>query len=98
MGLSTYRSCTFAEKRAVLRTFWSRRVAESEKVERAAREYGPYAMVMVSIITVELAVIAAALFATGSPWSWLAGVAALASGISVLWTRDRQRAITMESA
>lgn len=93
VGLVTYRSCTFAEKRAVLRVFWSRRSAESDKVHRAAQEYGPYALVMVAVIFAELVVIAVALFALGSAWSWLALLAAGLAGLSTWWTRVCERAM-----
>ncbi len=93
MGLTTYRDCSFSEKRRVLRVFWSRRADESDKIHQAAREYGPYALAMVYVITLELAVIAAALFAAASPWSWVVAVATLLSGVAVLITRDRRRAL-----
>ncbi|MBU6516153.1 MAG: hypothetical protein KGQ78_09695 [Acidobacteria bacterium] len=94
MGLATYRSCTFTEKRAVLRTFWSQRTASSDKVVRAAQEYGPYAFVMVAVICAELILLAVALFAVGSVWAWLAVAATLLAGASTWWARRCQRAIT----
>ena len=92
MGLATYRSCTFSEKRAVLRAFWSRRVAESDKVNQAAREYGPYALVMVSVICVEFALIAIVLFRAGSSWAWPALAATVLAGASTVRARDCRRA------
>ncbi len=91
MGLETYRSCSAAEKRLVLATFWSRKPSESDKVLQAAREYGPYDVVMVGLISLELGVIAAALFASGSAWAWFAGAATLAGAICTLLARDRRR-------
>ena len=84
MGLATYHACTFAEKRDVLRTFWSRHDEGSAKVREAAREYGPYALVMVSVITVELAVICAVLFTHMSAWAWPCAAATLLGAVS-LW-------------
>jgi hypothetical protein len=75
MRLATYQSCTFAEKRAVLRTFWSIREDESDKVNLAAREYGPYALAMVAIIAIELAIISSVLVARGNAWAWAAFIA-----------------------
>jgi len=82
MRLATYQSCSFAEKRAVLRTFWSNREDESDKVNRAAREYGPYALAMVAIIAMELAVISSVLWARGSSWAWVAFLAT----VFALWS------------
>ena len=92
MGLATYRSCTFSEKRAVLRAFWSRRVAESDKVNQAAREYGPYALAMVSVIWAELALIAIVLFGVGNPWAWMALAATVLAGASTVRARSCHRA------
>jgi hypothetical protein len=73
--LATYQSCSFSEKRAVLRAFWSNREDESDKVNLAAREYGPYALAMVAVIAMEFAVISSVLGARGSAWAWAAFVA-----------------------
>ena len=93
VGLATYRRCTFSEKRAVLRVFWSRRESDSDTVNEAAREYGPYALVMVVVIAIELAVIAAVLFNRGNVWAWPAVAATVFAVVSVvdagLSTRDR---------
>ncbi len=94
MALETYRSCSFAEKRRVLRAFWTRRGDPSERVLRAAREYGPYALVMVGITAVELGVITAALAAVDSPWTWVSALATLADLAAVLWTSTCRKTIS----
>ena len=86
VGLATYQACTFAEKRDVLRIFWSRRDEGSDKVRDAAREYGPYALVMVAVITVELAIITAALLTDANAWAWLAAPLTLLGALSTWWT------------
>jgi len=91
MALTTYNTCSFSEKRDVLRTFWSARDHESEKINTAAREYGPYALALIVIITVELAIISALLVALASGWSWIATAATVLSLWSVWWTRQCQR-------
>jgi len=93
VGLATYQSCTFTEKRSVLRTFWSQHEAESEKVIQAAREYGPYAFVMVAIITLELVVLSVALLAANSEWAWLAMPATVLAGVSTWWAGVCRRTI-----
>lgn len=86
MGLSTYNSCTFHEKRAVLRTFWSGRADESEKINLAAREYSPFALGLVAIITFELIVIAGLLVARANGWAWVATSATVLAVWSLWWT------------
>jgi hypothetical protein len=90
--LATYQSCSFTEKRAVLRTFWTSHEDESDKVNRAAHEYGPYALAMVALITVELVIISSVLLARGSGWAWFA-LGATAFALWSLWrTHVCQRA------
>lgn len=97
VGLSAYQSCTFSEKRAVLRTFWSQHEGESDKVVQAAREYGPYALAMVVVINVELVVIFVALLRASSAWAWLGVVAAILVGVSLWWTLVCLRAMRSPS-
>ena len=77
----------------MLRTFWSHHAAESDKVTQAAREYGSYALAMVAVICVELALITAALVAIGSAWAWLAVGATVLAGASTWRARVYQRAM-----
>lgn len=93
MGLSNYQSCSYGEKRAVLRTFWGIRPDQSDKVNRAASEYGPYALAMVAVITLELAIISMVLFVDGSGWAWLATVATALALWSLWRTRVCHQAI-----
>ncbi len=94
VGLTTYRRCTFSEKRAVLRVFWSRRACDNDTVNEAAREYGPYALAMVGVIAVELAGIATVLAANANVWAWPATVVTALAVLCVWWTRVCLRAIT----
>ena len=86
MRLATYNSCTFNEKRAVLRTFWSGRSNESEKINLAAREYGPYALGLVAIISFEMLIIAALLIARANGWAWVATASSVLALWSLWWT------------
>jgi hypothetical protein len=88
--LSAYHSCTFREKRAVLGAFWSGRIDPSEKVNEAAREYGPYAVAMIAVISFELLVISVALFVAGSWWSWVGVGATILTLWCAWWTRTCQ--------
>ncbi len=91
MALTTYNSCSFSEKRDVLRTFWSTRLHESDKINVAAREYGPYALALVVIIAVELIIISALLVDLASGWAWMATAASVLSLWSVWWTVQCRR-------
>jgi len=94
MGLVTYNSCSLNEKRAVLRAFWSSRAHQSEKINQAAREYGPYAFWFVAIITVELFVIAALLVLRANGWAWVATAATVLALWSLWWTRQCRRRVS----
>lgn len=98
MGLATYKSCSFNEKRAVLRTFWSCRAHETEKINQAAREYGPYALGLVVVITVELAVIAALLVARANGWAWVATTATVLALWSLWWTLQCRHRVSGRTA
>lgn len=91
--LVTYRRCTFSEKRAVLGVFWARRESDNDTVNEAAREYGPYALAMVVVIAVELAVIAAVLLNKDNVWAWPAVAVTGLAVVCVWWTRVCQRTI-----
>ena len=91
MALATYNSCSFNEKRAVLRTFWSGRAHQSDKINQAAREYGPYALWLVVIITIELLIIAALLVARTNGWAWVATAATVLALWSLWWTIQCRR-------
>lgn len=96
--LATYNSCTFNEKRAVLRTFWSGHTDESEKINLAAREYGPYALGLVAIISIELIIIAVLLTARANGWAWVATASTVLALWSLWWTVVCRRRINAASA
>lgn len=91
VGLATYQSCSFAEKRAVLQAFWTGRSNESDKINSAAREYGPYAYAMVAVISAELVLITVVLAVRSSAWMWAVAAATALSLWSLWWTRVRHR-------
>ncbi len=71
----------------MLGAFWTGRASSSEKVNEAAREYGPYALAMIAVISAELALISAFLLASGSWWMWLGAAATVLALWSLRWTR-----------
>jgi len=93
MALGTYRSCSFNEKRAVWRVFWSGRRGESSRINQAAREYAPYALSLIVTISVEMVVIAVLLDARASGWSWLGSASAVLSLWCAGWTEMCRRRI-----
>jgi hypothetical protein len=52
--LTTYRSCSWREKRVVFREFWSGRGGGDARLIRAAVEYGRVAVPLVASIAIEL--------------------------------------------
>lgn len=96
MSLATYHSCSFREKRAVLATFWGVTADPSDKINAAAREYGPYALAMVAVIAAELTAITVVLIAVDSGWVWAGGAATVLALVSLrrTWTCQRASART----
>jgi hypothetical protein len=71
VDLDAYRSCSFGEKRQVLSVFWRSEATDSPKIQRAAAQYGPWAVGFLFVIVVELAVLLVALVATGHLVGWV---------------------------
>ncbi len=93
MALTTYRECSGAEKRAALRVFWTRRPDPSAKVNDAAREYAPYAFVLVGVVVLELSVIAVELVARATTGAWAAAAAAVLAWWGLSWTVTCRRLV-----
>ncbi len=79
--LDVYRSCSREEKREVLGTFWRAKGADSPRAERAAEQYGAYAIIYVGAIALELLVVIIAGFDHAHVVGWLA----LGAEVFVLW-------------
>jgi hypothetical protein len=69
VGLTTYQRCAYTGERAVLRAIWSRNEGETDNVVQAARDDGPFALVMVALTTVEFVVISIALLTASNRWA-----------------------------
>jgi Flp pilus assembly protein TadB len=91
--LDVYLSCSFREKREVLDAFWRTKVNPSERINQAAVQYGPWAIICIAIVVLELAVLIALLGAHGSPWVWAAGLVEAAVILSLWWAMVRYRAL-----
>ena len=74
MSLNAYQACSFSEKRQVLSVFWQSKPSPSDKVERAAAQYGPWAVGLLAVIVLELLILLIVLVAMGHPVGWIAVV------------------------
>lgn len=54
MKLDVYRGCSRQEKREVLEAFWRTRTRPSGRIREAAYQYGPYAVVCLVAVALEL--------------------------------------------
>jgi hypothetical protein len=84
MKLDVYRSCSWSEKREVLEAFWRSSSHASAKIDEAALQYGPLAILSLGVVVVELALIVGVTLGRGYAWGWL-GVAFEAVVIASLW-------------
>ena len=84
MKLDIYSSCSWSEKREVLDAFWRSGDHASAKIDEAALQYGPLAILSLVIVVLELALIVAVTLGRGYAWGWLA-VASEAVVIASLW-------------
>ncbi len=79
-SLRAYRACSWAEKRTILSFYWSTREAPSPALDRAAREYAPWATLLASAIWLELLFVT--FYFVGRQSNW----AAVGSTATSLWT------------
>jgi hypothetical protein len=91
--LDVYLSCSFKEKREVLDAFWRSKVNPSERINQAAIQYGPWAIICIAVVVVELALLIAVLSGHASPWVWAAVVTEAAVVVSLWWALVRYRAL-----
>jgi hypothetical protein len=96
MGLSIYRSCSWQEKRQVLDVFWRPKIHASSKINMAALEYGPYAILCILVIALELVPVIVYAVDRGNAWGWLAVIAEALTLLSLWWAYTRNRNIKAE--
>ena len=83
--LEAYRSCSWREKRDVLKVFWRGKPSPDETLNTAAIEYGCFAIILVAAIGLELLPIYIVSISRG----YLPGELAIASEIIVTWALVR---------
>lgn len=81
MKLDVYRSCSFSEKREVLGTFWRGQAPASEKIAHGAEQYGPWALLALIVIALELVALLVFVVVHGHPAGWFL----LLPGLLVGW-------------
>jgi uncharacterized membrane protein YkgB len=91
--LDVYRSCSRQEKGQVLDTFWRRNVDSSERIHRAAVQYGPYAVICLVAVALELGVIISLAMSRASIIGAIAIVLEVVTVASLWWALVRTRAV-----
>lgn len=84
-----YRSCSWGEKRQVLDAFWRTASPSSEKINIAAREYGPYAVAALVIIAVELGALVALTATREHAWSYWSAAGEVVTLVALWWSLKR---------
>jgi uncharacterized membrane protein len=70
--LDVYRSCSRAEKRDVLTTFWHRGATGTAKIMKAALQYGPWAVLCLVVLALELVPVVVLGFRHAPVIAWIA--------------------------
>ncbi len=93
MRLDVYRSCTRQEKREVLNAFWHSNVQPSARIHRAAYQYGPYAIICLVALVVELVIVITVAVGRSDVVASLASLLEVFVAWSLWWAVVRNRAI-----
>jgi hypothetical protein len=91
--LDVYRSCSRKEKGQVLDTFWRSNVKSSERIHLAAVQYGPYAVICLVAVALELAVIIGLAMSRADVIGIIAIVLEIVALPSLWWALVRTRAV-----
>jgi hypothetical protein len=95
--LDVYRSCTRQEKREVLETFWRANVHASARIHEAALQYGPFAVISLAAVVLELALVIFVSIHRAPVVGWLAIVFEAVVLLSLWWSLVRFRAVRSHS-
>lgn len=97
MKLDVYQSCTRSEKRDVLNKFWSRSVQSSARIQQAAFQYGPYAVICLVAVALELGFVILVTIHRAVVVGWIAVLLEAFTLWSLWWAVMRWRTIRAES-
>lgn len=92
--LDVYRSCSRQEKREVLEAFWRRSAHPSARVHEAALQYGPFAVVSLVAVVLELALVIFVSLHRAPVIGWIAVAFEVIVVLSLWWSLVRFRAIS----
>ncbi|HEY8081001.1 MAG TPA: hypothetical protein VIE15_02845 [Acidimicrobiales bacterium] len=93
MKLDVYRSCSRAEKREVLNVYWHRGVETSSRIALAARQYGPWAILCLIVLAVELVPVIALSFGHANVVGVIAVALEAVVLLSLYWAVVRYQAL-----
>ena len=93
MKLDVYRSCSRQEKGQVLDAFWRRNVESSDRIRHAAVQYGPYAVICLVAVALELGVIIGLAMSRANIISVIAIALEVVTVASLWWALVRTRAV-----
>jgi len=85
MKLDVYRSCSRAEKREMLNVYWHRNVQASDRIGSAALQYGPWAIVCLVVLVLELIFVIALSFGSNQLVAFAATAAEVLVVLSLWW-------------
>jgi uncharacterized membrane protein YhaH (DUF805 family) len=98
MKLDVYRSCSRQEKQEVLNAFWHRNVQPSSRIHQAAFQYGPYAVLCLVAVALELAFVIAITINRALVVGWIAIVLEGLVVLSLWWAVQRWREVKTPAA
>jgi hypothetical protein len=93
MKLDVYRSCSRQEKGQALETFWRSHVKSSDRIHLAAVQYGPYAVICLVAVALELAVIIVLAMSRANVIGVIAILLEVVAVTSLWWAIVRTRAV-----
>jgi hypothetical protein len=97
MKLDVYQSCTRSEKRDVLNAFWHRNVQSSARIQQAAFQYGPYAVICLVAVALELGFVIVVSIHRAFVVGWIAVLFEALALWSLWWAVVRWHSIRAES-
>jgi hypothetical protein len=95
--LDIYRSCSRKEKRDVLNTFWHSNMRSPTRIHQAAYQYGPFAVLCLVALALELALIIFVSIDRALVVGWIAVLLEAVVLLSLWWALIRCRVIRRQT-
>ncbi|MFY9782061.1 MAG: hypothetical protein WAK12_00810 [Acidimicrobiales bacterium] len=96
MKLDVYRSCSRKEKGEVLNVFWHSNVQAPARIQLAAVQYGPYAVICLIAVALELALIIGLSMSRADVVGAVAAIFEALVVVSLWWALVRTRSMRRE--